>query len=848
MKRCTDGGGQPIADDGPRSSRGRFMAGGDASSSARRGSAGRRSSTAIAAAAPDPLWIVTTRSLQAVELGAVGWLVADGPDTGAAAIGNVVAAIRRHGGGRPATVVVDDAHLLDDCSADALLQAAVTGAATIVASAAAGEATPHALGRLADDDLVDVVRLEPLTRDETAAAAAELIGGPVSGATAELLWRWTAGLPGLLRAVVDEGQRTGRLHPVDGRWWWSGRAIVPDAMSGLLDRWTGRLGPAAADALDHVALAEPVELEVIDRCTSVGALVELERAGLVVARVRGDGTVIHGGNTLVGPARLAAMSPLRRRVVARGLLRALDPPRDPGDVVQRAALHVDAGIPAPHDLLLAASCLLRLTDPPRARRFAEANHRWNASTSTVADLLDHDVEAGKLAEARAALADVESSATTPDERQRAIEASIAIALFADRDTDRARRLVAEAGGGATLTSFASLVELLAGRPDRAACLAESVLTSPAAEETAVLRAGVTHVACRMLQGRSADALQEAEQLLPLAERLSGELPTSGGMLRAEIAFTRLWRGDLTAVPGAHPATGRWPSPPVARADADPYDWALMAGIVAHLTGDHGTAVQRLRDAVVQQAGGKGVFHAEASAWLVVALCDAGLVREAIAALHRFPERHLGLVPGLHAWASGVVECARGDVEGGIVRLLAAADQARRTGAELIEARYLVEVADRDISRAPIERIRVLSSSIDAPLMERLCHVAIAHAERDAGAMGVLATALADTGLGARSRIAARLAEQLARSNGDHGQARRAGSLVRTLRQRTAPATRPGDLTAREAEVARLAAGGLADREIAARLIVSVRTVESHLARAYRKLGVTSRADLSHALA
>ena len=364
----------------------------------------------------------------------------------------------------------------------------------------------------------------------------------------------------------------------------------------------------------------------------------------------------------------------------------------------------------------------------------------------------------------------------------------------------------------------------------------------------MLRAGVTHVACRMLQGRSADALHEAEQLLPFAERLSGELPTSVGMLRAEIAFTRLWRGDLTAVPRAHPVTGRWPSPPVSRADADPYDWALMAGIVAHLTGDHGTAVQRLRDAVVQQAGGKGVFHAESSAWLVVALCDAGLVREAIVALDRFPACHLGIVPGLHAWAAGVVDCARGEVGQGVERLLAAADEARRTGAELIEARYLVEVADRDITRAPIERIGVLSSSIDAPLMERLCHVAIAHAERDAQALAVLATALAANGLAARSRVVARLSEQFARSAGDHGQARRAGSLVRTLRQRTAPASAPGDLTAREAEVARLAAGGLADREIAARLVVSVRTVESHLARTYRKLGVASRVELSHALA
>ena len=52
------------------------------------------------------------------------------------------------------------------------------------------------------------------------------------------------------------------------------------------------------------------------------------------------------------------------------------------------------------------------------------------------------------------------------------------------------------------------------------------------------------------------------------------------------------------------------------------------------------------------------------------------------------------------------------------------------------------------------------------------------------------------------------------------------------------------LTPREREVAQLAALGLSDRAIADRLRLSVRTVGSHLNRAYTKLGVQGRAGLT----
>jgi DNA-binding CsgD family transcriptional regulator len=60
-------------------------------------------------------------------------------------------------------------------------------------------------------------------------------------------------------------------------------------------------------------------------------------------------------------------------------------------------------------------------------------------------------------------------------------------------------------------------------------------------------------------------------------------------------------------------------------------------------------------------------------------------------------------------------------------------------------------------------------------------------------------------------------------------------------------TARAELTGRELDIARLAAEGVANKEIAARLHLSLHTVQNKLHAAYEKLGIEGRAELARAL-
>jgi DNA-binding CsgD family transcriptional regulator len=85
--------------------------------------------------------------------------------------------------------------------------------------------------------------------------------------------------------------------------------------------------------------------------------------------------------------------------------------------------------------------------------------------------------------------------------------------------------------------------------------------------------------------------------------------------------------------------------------------------------------------------------------------------------------------------------------------------------------------------------------------------------------------------------------------GAGGYRAQAARELRGLGRRVGPGSGsgPGSLTEREREVAQLAAAGKSSREIGAQLFVSPKTVETHLAHVFSKLGVSSRRAIASAL-
>jgi two-component system nitrate/nitrite response regulator NarL len=141
----------------------------------------------------------------------------------------------------------------------------------------------------------------------------------------------------------------------------------------------------------------------------------------------------------------------------------------------------------------------------------------------------------------------------------------------------------------------------------------------------------------------------------------------------------------------------------------------------------------------------------------------------------------------------------------------------------------IELVRELAPRVPETRIVMLTISNDRrDLMDAVRHGAAGYLTKDLSGEALLRAVrgIRHGDLPMSRGHAAVVVEQLARAGRGHGAPTDPDALVST----------------REREVLRLLAGGMTDREIAATLAISPRTVESHVSSLLRKLGVRNRAE------
>ena len=144
--------------------------------------------------------------------------------------------------------------------------------------------------------------------------------------------------------------------------------------------------------------------------------------------------------------------------------------------------------------------------------------------------------------------------------------------------------------------------------------------------------------------------------------------------------------------------------------------------------------------------------------------------------------------------------------------------------------------------SPDASLDVLRSAVD--LLER-SPARLEHAR----ACITFGGALRRRGHRVESRAALREGYELARRCGADALAETARSELRAsgIRLQREPVSGADSLTPSERRIAEMAAAGLSNAEIAQELFLTVKTIEMHLTRAYRKLDVRRRAQLARAL-
>jgi DNA-binding CsgD family transcriptional regulator len=806
----------------------------------------------------------------------------DGPDSFAVGLA-ALSLVADVAGERPLICVVDDAQWLDRASARALAFVARHLAAAPVALVFAvrqpgGEQNLTGLpevqvGGLADGDahtLLDSVVIGPLDEQVRDRIVAETRGNP------QALLEWPRRLiPGELAGGFG---LPGAVAPLTGR-----------IEEGFLKRFESL--PEPTRVLLVAAAAEPTGDPVVLWAAAgrlgveAGAEAPASAAGLI--EFRGQVRFCH---PLARAAVYWAASPRQRYRIHRALADATDPDADPDRRawhLAHAAQGLDEGVAAELErsagragerggLAAAAAFAKRATeltpDPARrARRaLAAAQIKYQAGAPDAALRLLAMAQAGPLDEPgrlRAGLLSAQLAADSGRGRDASLLLVKAAKCLEPLDAGLAREAYRDAFSAA----------LTAGRlvaRDRTLQVAEAARGAPRAPEPSraanLLLDGLTvlitegHGAGAPVMKRALSAFrnqeawtEEAFRWLPFACRMSRdawdddswdvlssrliELARQAGALR--VLPAALLEGAAVRLAAGEPATAAsmtQEAQAVARATGNPvgpYGPLLLAAWRGRESEDRELIAAATPEMV---ACGEGRWLT-ATAWAIAVLYNGlGRYDQALAAAEQGSKYPCEL--GLATWS--LVELTEAAVRAGLPERAAGALR------QLSEA---TSAADTDWALGIEARSRALLS--DGELAERLYLEAIQRLAQTRMRAELARAHLLygewlrrqNRRMDAREQL--RVAHEMLTGMGAEGFAGRARRELMatggTVRKRTVNTA--DELTAQEAQIARLAGYGHSNPEISIQLFISPRTVEWHLRKVFTKLGISSRKELRGAL-
>ncbi len=776
----------------------------------------------------------------------------------------------RRAAGRKILFSADDIDLLDDASLVFLHQSVVRGEASLLATLRAGRLGPSEVADLLQRGDVRRLEVQPFTRSDADRVADAIVGTALDGPTRDRLWHLCAGNALFLHEVLTTAVARGAL--TDGPTGAKLRELpvdAPNLVEFVKSRLT-QLGPELREALTHLAFAEPCGPGELASTADDEVLAALEAAELIRADADGRRLRLRLSHPLYGEVVRAETGPLQRRAILARLARDLEATgaRRRADVVKLARLAVDGGVDIAPDLFVrAASLSYHAGDLVLSERIGRRAFERTRSFAAGWDVFNCLAGIGDGPAAREHLVAWRATATGPSSRLAVGMAEAQLAYWLEGDEDAAMAAYERAFEAvpvdevdppvptvtrAELLADRALIEAMSGRPDAALELAEPLLGDPAGQ--VVIRAAFAVSHALRAKARPAAALDVLDRARQAYRSIGQEaISLSARLLRRERAIALVFLGRLD--------DARQEADRIGRDTSDESYQALALSAAATIDAIAGRSVTAT--AAVERAasltGGVNRF-AVAARWKLAVLTrvratggDLDGAEEALARFDRdhHPARTMDLSAELGRARilrqSGFPEQARQVLRHEIARL-------RDRGAVSDELIALHELVRHDRAEEVVDRMEELAAATEGPLYALMAREARAVTDSDPAALGQVAEELAAIGFDHHASEAALRASEAAERRHQPRVATRWLNRANDLRARCegTPAVTEMpralvSITRREREIALLAARGLASKQIGARLFISARTVDNHLAKVYVKLGVRTRTELAEVL-